>query len=271
MNTMNGKLVFGILILIIIVFSGCVKELESENDKSIGNTILNETTDMNSSDQVSDDEGESYEPDNSTSLAVQNQLEKFYEAGCVNVTLNSYDYLDCENSEVISNFSCGSTNLMPLNLEAKELDLLFVRCLKDARYINNSEWGSYFSCGGGLSPVCKGYVTWENGNFIYIKNSSDLLKRILPIDTKQKAINYASISNNAGIIYKVKDKEFKGKVEKKGSNFLVTLFTLDSGFGCYDRMNYYRVQYEVTPEGTITEKSVDTVYTDLFGYTICVD
>lgn len=255
---MKKKLVItSVLLLLSVVLFGCLNQQTTEKDNSNNLTEYDE---------------KEYEYDQSApKLSTKDQLEKFYEAGCKTATAYNNTYLNCESAKDVLKFECKYFNLMPISKEGEEINVLLVKCYKDATQINENEWNSYFSCGGGLSPVCTTYITWENGKFITIRNSIALLKRISPIDSEEKATNYVAIAKNAGKTYKVNEKTFNGKVEKQGSNFNVALIKADSGYGCYSKRNYYEVQYEVNPNGTITEKATNAIYTEELGYTICAD
>ena len=197
--------------------------------------------------------------------------QKFIEAGCV----KTGDYqLNCETAQQLSGFKC---ELKDIDIRSElEPQLGLIVCVTDIRANNltDEDWkDNYFYCDGGLAPWCTSYLTSKDGKFARIKNSKELLGLISPIDNAEKALGLVllakpRISKNA---YADGKTVLEGSSKESGDGFLVTAYTVDSIFGCKDSYNYYKVQYLVSKDGTMTEKSRGVIYTKRYEGTLCVD
>lgn len=200
-------------------------------------------------------------------------VEKFVEAGCTKTSNFDTDgVLYCENAGAISKFGCfDDTYFMSEEALGLDPELTLFNCWTEAYYLTSDEQEDYFYCSGGLPYACYSYLTYYNGEFIEIKNSEELSNIISPIDSEEEALNYVLISEPVFASFEKEDQEFNYESEKVGDNFLVKVYYASPVFGCYDEVNYYAIEYEVTPEGLITKLSEEIVYTEQLEYMICVD
>jgi hypothetical protein len=189
------------------------------------------------------------------------QLKPFYDAGCTNY---SEGYLNCNLS---SQFNCFSSSMKVMN-EGAGLDppIPLLECLVESRNLSK---GDYFFCGGGLLRVCTSYIAWEDGRFVQIKDAAGLAAA--PISSEAEAINYVLISKDvADHVERPLLGDLSARAEKNSGGFLVTTYH-HNPFGCYSKIDYEEVGFQVSVDGKIEEKSRRVVYTKDLGYSICVD
>lgn len=197
-------------------------------------------------------------------------LKPFLDAGC------EYEQtsLDCANASFASDFQCVSSWLRIRN-ESVALDpaLLLLECDTFA-YGNNlteSQMDEYFYCRGGLAYSCVSYIMWDGSEFVQIKNGSELSGRIQHISGGKEALNYVLLSEyvqpevERGILGPL-----RAKAVRNGDKFIVTAYH-HNPFGCYSKIDYEEVTYEVSADGSIKETGRKVAYTKELGYMICAD
>ena len=194
------------------------------------------------------------------------QLQKFFDAGCFT---DSQGDLDCQSASFVSEFKCESYILLTEQGENLNPKLVLLEC---PVVMQNYNVGDYFNCDGGFIYTCLSYVTFHDNQFVNIKNPEEFAAVFAPIESEEEALDFALLSYDG--LDKVQNKSgvlFEARSEKSGENFAVTIYERSSQFGCYSEVHYYEVTYEVTKNGSITQKNRETVYTEDLGYLICVD
>ncbi len=198
-------------------------------------------------------------------VSSDSQTQKFLEAGCY----YSNGDLNCENASFASEFKCESYMSLAKYGESLDPKLVLLEC---PVVMQDYTVGDYFNCDGGFIYTCLSYVTFDNNKFVNIKNPEEFAAVFAPVESEEEALDFALLSYDG--LDKVQNKSgvlFEAKSEKSGENFAVTIYSRSSQFGCYSDIQYYGVTYEVTKNGSITEKNRETVYTEDLGYLICVD
>jgi hypothetical protein len=197
------------------------------------------------------------------------QLKPFLDAGCV---ASSYTYLDCSNASFASQFNCLSPS-MQVKHEGAGLEppLPLIECLVEGYDLNGTKTSGYFFCGGGMLRACTSYIAWEGGKFVQIKNMAGLAAKAAPISSEAEAINYVLLSKDViDAVERPGLGDLAAKAEKNAGGFLVTAYHYNP-FGCYSKIDYEEVKFQVSADGRIEEKGREVVYSKDLGYAICVD
>ncbi|MFH0885066.1 MAG: hypothetical protein V1861_05135 [Candidatus Micrarchaeota archaeon] len=198
-------------------------------------------------------------------------LAPFIQAGCQN---GSDDYLDCANASFRSQFHCFSTSLQVMGDGLSlEPSMVLVACPVEV-YGNNlteAQMEGFFYCSGGMLRTCTSYVAWDGSKFVQIRNPDALARFAAPISSEGEALAFIILSKD--VIRTVERgplPSLAAKAQKNESGFLVTAYSHNT-FGCYDKVDYEEVRFQVSPEGKIEELGRKVVYTRNLGYAVCVD
>lgn len=199
------------------------------------------------------------------------QLKPFYDAGCVDY---AEGYLSCPDTSFVSQFNCFSAAMRVAHEGAglePSLALLECRIGVHSNNLTKTQMENYFFCGGGMLQACTSYIAWEDGRFIQIKNTTELARRVAPITNEVEAINYVLLSRD---VIDTVERPILGnltaKAERTAEGFMVTVYHYKP-FGCYSKIDYEEVKFQVAADGKIEEKGRQIIYTKNLGRIICVD
>ncbi len=198
------------------------------------------------------------------------QLKPFTDAGCAEYS----GYMDCQNASFVSEYGCFGGSLRIRN-EGTGLEpavpLLECRVEAFGRNMSESQPESYFYCGGGLLYACTSYIAPNDGGFIQVRNVTELASLVAPISSEAEAVNYVLLSEN---VIDTVERPVLGNLTasaiRNADGFIVTAYHYNP-FGCYSKIDYEEVKFQVYADGRIREISRSVVYTKDLGAMLCVD
>jgi hypothetical protein len=145
-------------------------------------------------------------------------------------------------------------------------------------YFINKFDKSFITQDGGIIYACRCLVINKNGKFILIDSQEKIKEYFAPIQSKEEAISYLSLSTHSYPIYDFKfvkeNFEFKKTILNKTyvdsltDGYKVHLFE-KLVFGC--EHPYFEVVYELKQDGTFIEKSRKEIFRDPKENGLCID
>jgi len=105
------------------------------------------------------------------------------------------------------------------------------------------------------------YIVYDGARYDHVKVADDLVPYFVPIDSTEKALDFVVLHEGLFDVQRVLQAPLAGNTTSvaQGQNFIVTVLNASHNLcPCYGA--YWKTVYEVTPQGGISRKSSEEVY-----------
>jgi len=217
----------------------------------------------------------------------------FENVGC---PLSEYGSRHCEEESLLATLGCDQIRQPSNLLGALEPSLPIAMCLIDDttwsvghdvekvevgwdEYTYNANGDYFFRIGGLFLSSLFQYVVLQDGHFILIETEDEFREVFAPIESSQEALSYTiavtglsayyGLEHNPGYEYFVDEVIEDTHVDKVKDGYSVNLYRQDV-YGCGPHPTY-AVNFHITFEGHISQRSIEPIYNDPSQNHLCVD
>ncbi|MFH1785891.1 MAG: hypothetical protein ABH842_05675 [Candidatus Micrarchaeota archaeon] len=175
-----------------------------------------------------------------------------------NNTTNATNYSNLKSIvQLKTEFNCD----LEVQNETKINNLVVWTCARQYSYDDSDEEGIYMVDAHPMGAWVVTYLVYDGMNYVEVKKSDQLTQFFTPIESENEALTYTYLYKGLNMVQSVSGAPLSGSTnaQKSGNIFVVTILYEDwSMCPCYG--SYWKTVYDVTSNGTITEKTDEYVY-----------